>query len=212
MQKHKHAQLTLVLLDWSQAGRLSAPLRHALIALCLYCITGDEPSPDVLTRLLESNRRSIRIPLPQGTVDPLHAAFEIVQQLALQGHLVLLNLLLLRKSFLTLEGIARQLDTDFNAWLETLAYAFGVFASEAAVRTWSIQFPWLDRPDFYRSGLPTRTLGAHFAGTIPQKLVQMQKDLLARFGNPCDVPFRSSGIPEPSQRRQRKEVRKKHEY
>src|SRR5208282_2485588 len=28
----------------------------------------------------------------------------------------------------------------------------------------------------------------------------------ARFGNPCDVPFRSSGIiPEPSQRKQRKE-------
>ena len=32
------------------AGRLSAPLCHALLALCLYCVTGDEPSPDVLTR------------------------------------------------------------------------------------------------------------------------------------------------------------------
>ena len=81
------------------------PLRHALIALCLYCVIGDEPSPDVLTRLLERNRKSIRIPLPQGTGDPLHAAFEIVQQLALQGYPVPLNLLLLRKSFLTLEGI-----------------------------------------------------------------------------------------------------------
>ena len=90
--------LTLVLLDWSQAGRLSAPLRHALKALCLYCVTGDEPSPDLLTRLLESNRKSIRIPLPQGAGDPLHAAFEIAQQLALQGHPVPLNLLLLRKS------------------------------------------------------------------------------------------------------------------
>src|SRR5271165_1506037 len=86
VQTQKHAPLTLVLLDWSQAGRLSAPLRHALIALCLYCGTGAEPSPDVLTRLLESNRKSIRVPLPQGTGDPLHAAFEIVQQLALQGH------------------------------------------------------------------------------------------------------------------------------
>ena len=79
-QTQKHAPLTFVLLDWSQAGRLSAPLRHVLIALCLYCVTGDEPSPDVLTRL-ESNRKCIRIPLPQGTGDPLHAAFEIVQQL-----------------------------------------------------------------------------------------------------------------------------------
>src|SRR5271166_2563965 len=163
VQTQKHAPLTLVLLDWSQAGRLLAPLRHALIALCLYCVTGDEPSPDVLTRLLESNRKSIRIPLPQGAGDPLHAAFEIVQQLALQGHPVPLNLLLLRKSFLTLDGITRQLDPDFNAWQETLA------------RTWSIQFPWLDRPDFYRSGLPTRTLAAHFAGTMQKKFVQMQK-------------------------------------
>src|SRR5271165_2294144 len=161
---------------WTGArrGRLSAPLRHALNALCLYCVTGDEPSPDLLTRLLENNRKSIRIPLPQGTGDPLQAAFEIVQQLALQGHPVPLNLLLLRKSFLTLDGITRQLDPDFNAWLESLAYVSGVFASEAVVRTWSIQFPWLDRPDFYRSGLPTRTLAAHFAGTI-HKFVHMQK-------------------------------------
>ena len=35
MQTHKHVPLTLMLLDWSQAGRLVAPLRHALIALCL---------------------------------------------------------------------------------------------------------------------------------------------------------------------------------
>jgi hypothetical protein len=74
----------------------------------------------------------------------------------------------------TLDGITRQLDPDFNAWRETLAYASGVFASEAVVRTWSIQFPWLDRPDFYRSGLPTRTLAAHFAGAI-RKFVRMQK-------------------------------------
>jgi hypothetical protein len=105
LQTQKHAPLTLAVLDWSQAGRLSAPLRHALIALCLYCVTGDEPSPDLLRRLLESNRKSIRIRLPQGAGDPLHAAFEIVQQLALQGHPVPLNLSLLRKSFLTLDGI-----------------------------------------------------------------------------------------------------------
>jgi ubiquinone biosynthesis protein len=170
VQTQRHVPLTLVLLDWSQAGRLSAPLRHALIALCLCCVTGDEPSPGLLTRLLESNRKSIRIPLPQGTGDPLHAAFEIVQQLTLQGHPVPLNLLLLRKSFLTLDGITRQLDPDFNAWLEALAYASEVFASEAVARTWSIPFPWLDQPDFYRSGLPTRTLGAHFADTIRRKI------------------------------------------
>jgi ubiquinone biosynthesis protein len=176
VQMQKDAPFRLVLLDWSQAGRLVAPLRHALIALSLYCVTGDDPSPDILRRLLESNRRSIRIPLPQGTGDPLHAAFEIVQQLALQGHPVPLSLLLLRKSFLTQDGITRQLDPEFNAWRETLAYASEVFASEAMVRTWSIQFPWLDRPDFYRSGLPTRTLAAHFAETIRKQILQLHKN------------------------------------
>ena len=165
VQTQKHAPLTLVLLDWSQAGRLSAPLRHALITLCLYCVTGDEPTPDLLARLLESDRK-VRIPLPQGAADPLHAAFEIVQQLALQGYPVPLDLLLLRKSFLTLEGITRQLDPEFNAWAEALAYACGVFASESIIRSWSIPFPWLDRPEFYRSGLPTRALAGHFAGMI----------------------------------------------
>jgi hypothetical protein len=42
-------------------------------------------------------------------------------------------------------------------------------------RTWSIPFPWLDRPDFYRSGRPTRTLAAHFAGTIWKKFMHMHK-------------------------------------
>ena len=80
MQTHKPVLLTLVLPDWSQAARLVASLRHALIALCLYCVTGDEPSPNVLRRLLESNQKFIRIPLPQGTDDPLHAAFPAIVQ------------------------------------------------------------------------------------------------------------------------------------
>jgi ubiquinone biosynthesis protein len=182
VQTHKYAPLTLVLLDWSQAGRLSASLRHALIALCVCCVTGEEPPPEVLARLLESDGTSIRMPLPKGAGDPLHTGFEIVQQLALQGHAVPLDLLLLRKSFLALDGITRQLDPDFNAWLETLAYAAGVLASEAVVRTWSIQFPWIDRPEYYRSGLPTRTLAAHLGALIRKTFVQTHKNFWRKPG------------------------------
>jgi predicted unusual protein kinase regulating ubiquinone biosynthesis (AarF/ABC1/UbiB family) len=50
VQTQKHAPLTLVLLNWSEAGRFFAPLRHALIALCLYCVTGDDARcPDAAT-------------------------------------------------------------------------------------------------------------------------------------------------------------------
>jgi hypothetical protein len=84
-----------VLPDWSQAGRLSAWLRHALIALCLYGVTGGEPSleePDAA---------------PRGVRD--HAATD-----SLRGYPVPINILLLRKAFLTLDGIARQVDPDFK--------------------------------------------------------------------------------------------------
>jgi ubiquinone biosynthesis protein len=166
MQTHKYASFTLVILDWSQAGRLSAPLRHALIELCLCCYTGKQPSRKVLLRLLESSQNFIQAPRTRDACDPLHGAFEIVQELAVDGHPVPLNLLLLRKSFLTLDGICRQLDPDFSAWRENVAYASEVFASEAAVRAWSIPLPWLDRPAFYRSGLSTRLLATELASAM----------------------------------------------
>jgi len=179
-QTHKYTPFKLVVLDWSQAGRISAPIRRALLKLCLCCITGNEPPPEVARQLLETEDPSIRIALPDGAGDPLYAALEIVQELALQGHPVPLSLLLLRKSFLTLDGITRQLDPGFNAWLETVAYASEVFASESIVRTWSIPFPWLDRPDFYRSGLPTRTLAVHLGETIFPKICANAKKFLSR--------------------------------
>jgi hypothetical protein len=176
---------------WTGARRAGSPalLRHALIALCLYCATGDAPSPEVLTRLLESNRKFIQIPLAQGTGDSLHAAFKIAQQLAPQGHPVRLNILLLRKAFLTLDGITRQLDPDFNAWRETLAYACGVFASEAVVRTWSIQFPWFRPARFLSFRAAHANAGGTFRGHDPKKVCAYANNLLARFGNPCDVSF-----------------------
>jgi hypothetical protein len=42
----------------------------------------------------------------------------------------------------------------------------------------SIQFPWLDRHDFYRSGLPTRTLAGSFRERDPKSCADAQ-DLLA---------------------------------
>jgi len=147
------------LLDWSQADRLPAALRHALVELCLHSITGNEPPRPVLERILESQNEVRGICFPEEG-DPLHKAFKVIEQLAVEGHCLPLSLLLLRKSFLTLEGIARQLDPSFSAWREALIYAGWVFASEAPIRAWSVPFPWWDQRGSYRSGLPTRMLAA----------------------------------------------------
>src|SRR5271165_6002069 len=167
---------------------------HALKALCLYCVTGGESSPDVLTRLLESNRKSIRIPLPQGTGDPLHAAFEIVQQLALQGHPVPLHLLRLRKSFPDAGRNYAPSSTPISmpGWKPSRmppkcsqakpSCEPGAFHSRGSISPLSI-VPGCPRE---RSRLISRARSP--------KVVQMHKQLLARFGNPCDVPCRGSGI------------------
>ena len=42
---------------------------------------------------------------------------------------------------------------------------------------------------------------AHFAGTFQKKVCAYAQNLLARFANPCDVPFRSSGITRSPRRR-----------
>ena len=156
-QRESDGEVTLVLLDWSQAGRLPAPLRHAIVEFCLYSIAGNDPPAAVLKRIVEDDGEIGGVSC-SGTGDPLHRAFRAVEELAIGGHRLPLDLLLLRKSFLTLDGIARQLDPSFAAWRETLIYAGWVFASEAPIRAWSLPFPWWDQPEFYRSGLPTRSL------------------------------------------------------
>jgi hypothetical protein len=80
---------------------------------------------------------------------------------------------------------------------------------EAVALAWGIQFPCLEQDRFYRCGLPARTLAAHFVGTIPPSLCICTK-LLVDFGNPCDVPCRSSGITR-SPHNENKEERRKHD-
>src|SRR6202035_898195 len=51
-KRKNHVPLTLVLLDSTKAAQFSAALRLALIAHCLYCVTGGERSPEVLTDMI----------------------------------------------------------------------------------------------------------------------------------------------------------------
>ena len=137
MPTHKPVLLTLVLPDWSRAARLVASLRHALIALCLYCVTGDEPSPNVLRRLLESNQKFIRIPLPQG----LTIHYTPRPRSCSTGSAGPSSTAQPSPPAQILPDAGRNYapaHADFNAWLETFAYASDVFASEAVVRTRSI--------------------------------------------------------------------------
>jgi ubiquinone biosynthesis protein len=154
----------VVVLDWSQAGRLSASTRHALIELCLDLFQGKPPSGELLVRLLGAPYQGAWKwkGAPRGE-NPLEKALALLEQMAIEGQEVPLDLLLFRKALLTLEGILKQLDPRFDLWQQTLRYAGWVLASETPFRLLSLPIPWLDTPDFYRSGIPTRWMLARGA-------------------------------------------------
>ena len=61
-----------------------------------------------------------------------------------------------------------------------------------------------------RSGLPARTLAAHCGDSL-EKICANAKNLLARSGNPCNGPSRSSGVTR-SPHNQNKEEKKKEKH
>jgi ubiquinone biosynthesis protein len=186
VQKQKDGAVVLVLLDWSQADRLPATLRHAIVELCLHSVTGNDPPVPVLERILQRYGRINRVAFPKEG-NPLHKTFNVVEQLAVAGHPVPLSLLLLRKSFLTLDGIARHLDPLFSPWRETLIYAAWVLASEAPLRLWSIPFPWFDRRASYRSGLPTLMLASRLLDICCGKVSRAGRDLFRQVLDGCNA-------------------------
>jgi hypothetical protein len=113
----------------------------------------------------------------------------------------------LRKAFLTLDGTP----ISMPGWKPS-QHACGVSASEAVVGTWSIlyPYPWLGRPDFYRSGLPQANARGLFRGHDPKQVLCRCKTNVDAFRKSvrycCLNKLRNQ--PEPSQR---KEERKKHE-
>jgi hypothetical protein len=147
--------------------------------------------------------------LPQGAGDPLHAAFEIVQQLALQGHPVPLNLLLLRKSFLTLDRNHAPARPRFQClagnpriWLRSVR--------KRGLRANLKHSTAVARPARFLSFRAAHAnAGGSLRGHHPERVFAHAKHFLAHFKNPCEVGSRGSGITRSPYRG--KEVRKEHE-
>lgn len=181
---HKDGSLGLVLLDWSQAARLCLRERNALVRICLAAIAGVPPSRHSIELLLQRVPESTPLEFPANG-DPLHRVFDFIERLAVSGAAIPLDLLLLRKSFLTLEGVAHHLDPGFSAWRQTMEFSACVFASELPFRVSSIPFPWLDKPGFYRTGISTRTLLSGLARTASNYVVRLHKNILTTPPHSC---------------------------
>ena len=87
----------------------------------------------------------------------------------------------------------RQLDPDFNAWLETFAYASECSPAKPSYEPRAFDSRGLTGPISIVPGWP-RERSRLILRARPQKIFAFAQQLLTRFGNPCDVVFRSLGI------------------
>src|SRR5271166_5155575 len=182
---------------------------HALKALCLYCVTGDEPSPDVLTRPLESNRKFIRIPLPRGTWRSIARRVRNRAATASAG-----------LSSAAQPSPHAQILPDAGRNYAPARARFQCLDGNPRVCLRGVRKGSRRRANLEHSipvARPTRFLSfwaahANARGSFrghDAKFVQMHKPLLARFGNPCDLLSRSSGITPSPHNENKEEVRKK---
>src|SRR5271165_5657486 len=169
---------------------------HALKALCLYCVTGGEPSPDLLLRGYSrvigspSGFRCLRALAIHCTPRSKSCSNWLCRAIQCRS-----TFSSCANPFLTLDGITRQLHPDFNAWVETLAYASGGVRKRSRRRANLEHSIPVARPTRFLSFWAAHANARRSFRGHDSKFVQMHKPLLARFGNPCDVPCRGSGIP-----------------
>src|SRR5271165_3049886 len=145
---------------------------HALKALCLYCVTGGEPSPDLLLRGYSrvigspSGFRCLRALAVHCTPRSRSCSNWLCRAIQCRSTSSSCadppdagrNFSASSTRFQCLAGNPRLLPPECSQ-------------AKPSCEPGAFYFSWLDRPDFYRSRLPTRTLAAHFAGSILKKFV-----------------------------------------
>ncbi len=184
-QKHSPAHASCF---WTGARRAGSPHRcaraHRTLSLLRHRRRAIARGPDAGFSRIIGSPSGFRC--LEALAIHLHAPFKIVQQLALQGHPVPLHLLPLRKPFLTPDGITLR--------LETLAYASGVFASEAVVRTWSILSRGSTGLISIVPGCPRERWRLISRASSGKKFVQLQNTCWRVSEFRAMFRFRSSGI------------------
>ncbi|NLI76252.1 MAG: hypothetical protein GX442_07410 [Candidatus Riflebacteria bacterium] len=152
-------------LDWSQAGHLGRAAREALVQVAMGTMT-DDPG-----RVLAAVRR-LRAAGPAGPAgaEPTPAmtaaalaealadrsswlgrAVAVVDGLLRRGVAFPQDLLLLRKSLFTLEGVLAELDPGFDQDVALREFLVGLVGKELPARWVGLAMPWWDRPSRYRS-------------------------------------------------------------
>lgn len=155
-------------LDWSQAGHLGRAVRETLVQMAMGTMT-DEPGR-VLAAVRRLQTAGMADTVGGGGVAPtlamtaaaladaraersswLGRAVAVVDGLLRRGVAFPQDLLLLRKSLFTLEGVLADLDPGFDQDAALLDFLAGLVREELPARWVGLVMPWSDRPSRYRS-------------------------------------------------------------
>ncbi|WP_373500936.1 AarF/UbiB family protein [Desulfococcus sp.] len=169
------------LIDWSLSGTLPRDKRSRLVLMMLGILMENrEMILDGIQALsadddrLEAAFRERALAAISGILSGrafcdgaiARKAFVLLDGLAIEGFRFPRDLLLFRKSFFTLEGVLFDLCPSFDVDEAMMGEMAGLILSEAPQRWASWIFPFMDRPENYRSlvsNMEIRCLAQHFA-------------------------------------------------
>ncbi len=158
----KQEEMTVALLDWSQAGHLSKKERMNMLWLMIGVITGDERvvceavgelSEEENPLLLRRIRRIIHdilVNREYANCSLVKKTFFLIDQSTIRGIRFPRELLLFRKAFFTLEGVLYDLDPAFDMDVCMIRLGRNLFMEELPKRWMYLLFPQSDRPEHYK--------------------------------------------------------------
>lgn len=156
--------LSIALLDWSLSGRLSKFQRLHLFKLIIGVMAMDEDLIVDSTTKLSENQESISIAKKISSLIPvivsnknyqqasfIKKSFLFIDQTAFHGVHFSKDLMLLRKSIFTLEGVLKDIDPDFNVDLSTFRLFESLIAEEFPKRWAQAMFPFMYSSDTFKT-------------------------------------------------------------
>ncbi len=163
----KNGEPVIALLDWSLAGKLTRTGRSNILRLSLSVLTGDkEQIYQILAALSEDNlgdsselsKRSRQCIYEFFNDDSnrmpgqlMKRTFLLVDSIAKEGINFPADLLLLRKSIFTLEGLLYELDQAFDMDRCMFTFLGQILSEEMPLRWFYLWFPLFDSAQHYKS-------------------------------------------------------------
>jgi ubiquinone biosynthesis protein len=192
---HQSSEVTIALLDWSQAGLLSRQQRYGILQLLVGIIMEDEEHLYRTIKALSEDNFEDFPETAKKVRDTIHdilkgeevhrfqhveRVFTLVDRIALRGVKFARDLLLFRKAIFTLKSVLYELDQNLNMDSYMIEALGNLLIDEVPQRGVNMMFPLWERSNQYKTMLTNGDLlclWSHLFLRMMQKGFFMQSEL-----------------------------------